>query len=115
MALKDPAWAGSDVGGGGFWAYDAFANAAASHQDSKLAREPPEISRNASHHVRGDTMLIRGVGLAKVAPQKWRQEAGAVERAGAAEGRADDSLHGCDARSQSCARIGRRRSVELTV
>ena len=79
MALKDPARAGSDVGGGGFWAYDAFANAAASHQDSKLAREPPEISRNASHHVRGDTMLIRGVGLAKVAPQKWRQEAGAVD------------------------------------
>lgn len=79
MALKDPARAGSDVVGGGFWAYDAFANAAASHQDSKLAREPPEISRNASHHVRGDTMLIRGVGLAKVAPQKWRQEAGAVD------------------------------------
>ena len=45
MALKDPARAGSDVVGGGFWAYDAFANAAASHQDSKLAREPPEISR----------------------------------------------------------------------
>ena len=41
MALKDPARAKSDANGG-FWAYDAFANAAASHQDSKVAREALE-------------------------------------------------------------------------
>ena len=82
MALKDPARTKSDANGG-FWAYDAFANAAASHQDSKVAREAPEISHgNASSHPvpgHGGTLMLRGVGLAKVAPRKWRQDAGAVD------------------------------------
>ena len=82
MALKDPVRAKSDANGG-FWAYDAFANAAASHQDSKVAREAPEISHgNASSHPvpgHGGTLMLRGVGLAKVAPRKWRQDAGAVD------------------------------------
>ena len=37
---------------------------------------------NASSHPvpgHGGTLMLRGVGLAKVAPRKWRQDAGAVD------------------------------------